>query len=55
MIKGLETKNETLVQAAATGLHANAADVGGNNIPVNGGAYNTDGTTVNQVLGILKV
>ena len=31
-------------------MHANSADVGGNNIPVNGGTYNADGLTVADVL-----
>src|SRR5206468_1143907 len=39
-----------LVAAAADEMHANAADVGGNNIPVTGGAYNPDGATVADVL-----
>jgi hypothetical protein len=46
MIKGLDTHNATLVTAAAEGFHANAADVSGNNKPVNGGTYNADGTTI---------
>jgi hypothetical protein len=51
MIKGLKTGNAALVTAAAEEMHANAADVGGNNLPVNGGTYNTDGLTVADVLG----
>jgi hypothetical protein len=50
MIKGLMGGNAALVQAAAMEMHANAANVGGNNIPITGGAYNADGTTVAQVL-----
>lgn len=50
MVKGLQTGNAALVTAAAEEMHANAADVGGNNIPVNGGTYNPDGLTVAQVL-----
>ncbi len=50
MIKGLQTGNVALVQAAAEEMHANAADVGGNNLPVTGGTYNTDGLTVADVL-----
>ena len=34
MIKGLQTGNAALVAAAADEMHANAADVGGNNFPV---------------------
>src|SRR5208337_1852290 len=34
MIKGLNSGNAALVTAAAEEMHANAADVGGNNIPV---------------------
>ena len=51
MIKGLNSGNAALVTAAAEEMHANAADVGGNNIPVNGGTYNTDGLTLADVLG----
>jgi hypothetical protein len=50
MIKGLQTGNAALVAAAAEEMHANSADVGGNNVPVTGGAYNADGTTVADVL-----
>ena len=48
MIKGLNSGNAALVTAAAEEMHANAADVGGNNIPVNGGTYNTDGLTARR-------
>ena len=50
MIEGLNTGNAALVAAAAEQMHANSADVGGNNIPVTGGAYNADGLTVADVL-----
>jgi trimeric autotransporter adhesin len=50
MIKGLETHNAALVKAAADGFHANAADVSGNNVPLNGGTYNADGTTIADAL-----
>jgi hypothetical protein len=50
MIKGLQTGNAALVEAAATEMHANAADVGGNNTPATGGTYNADGMTVADVL-----
>lgn len=50
MIEGLQTGNATLVAAAADQMHANSADVGGNNIPVTGGTYNPDGLTVAEVL-----
>jgi trimeric autotransporter adhesin len=50
MIKGLQTGNAALVAAAADEMHGNAADVGGNNAPVTGGTYNTDGLTVADVL-----
>jgi microcystin-dependent protein len=36
-------------------MHANSADVGGNNTPVTGGAYNPDGLTVADVLGTAVV
>ena len=51
MIKGLQTGNAALVAAAADQMHANSADVGGNNVPVTGGTYNPDGLTVAEVLG----
>ncbi|WFU15192.1 hypothetical protein [Bradyrhizobium sp. CB3481] len=50
MIEGLQTGNAALVAAAAEQMHANSADVGGNNIPVTGGTYNPDGLTVAEVL-----
>jgi hypothetical protein len=50
MIEGLQTGNAALVAAAADQMHANSADVGGNNIPVTGGTYNADGLTVADVL-----
>ena len=50
MIEGLNTGNAALVGAAAEQMHANSADVGGNNIPVTGGEYNPDGLTVAEVL-----
>src|SRR5215831_17651750 len=50
MIKGLQTGDAALVSAAAEEMHANAADVGGNNIPENGGNYNPDGLTAADVL-----
>ena len=50
VIKGLQTGNAALVAAAADEMHANAADVGGNNIPTTGGTYNADGLTVASVL-----
>jgi hypothetical protein len=52
MIKGLQTHNATLVKAAADGFHANAMDVSGNNVPLNGGAFNPDGTTVANALSM---
>jgi hypothetical protein len=50
MLEGLHSGNATLVAAAAQEMHANAADVGGNNVPTTGGTYNADGLTVAQVL-----
>ncbi|WP_316234114.1 hypothetical protein [Bradyrhizobium sp. SZCCHNR1098] len=50
ILEGFQAGNKALVAAAADQMHQNAADVGGNNIPVNGGAYNVDGTTIGQVL-----
>jgi len=51
MIKGLQTGNAAMVAAAADQMHANSADVGGNNVPATGGEYNPDGLTVAEVLG----
>jgi hypothetical protein len=51
MIKGLKTGNAALVTAAAEEMHANAADVGGNQLTVDGATYNTDGLTAADVLG----
>lgn len=51
MIKGLKSGDAALVTAAAEQMHANAADVGGNNVPVNGTAYNTDALTAADALG----
>jgi len=50
MIQGLQTGNAALVTAAAEGFHANAADVSGNNVPLNGGTFNADGVTVADAL-----
>ncbi|WP_257169854.1 hypothetical protein [Bradyrhizobium sp. SRS-191] len=50
ILEGFQTGNKALVAAAADQMHQNAADVGGNNIPVNGGAYDVNGTTIAQVL-----
>jgi hypothetical protein len=50
MIKGLNSGNAALVTAAAQVIHDNAADVGGNNIPVTGGTYNPDGLTAADAL-----
>jgi hypothetical protein len=50
MIKGLQTHDAALVKAAADGFHANAMDVSGNNVPLNGGAFNPDGTTIADAL-----
>jgi trimeric autotransporter adhesin len=50
MIKGLHTHNAALVTAAAEGFHANAADVSGNNVPLNGGTYNAAGMTIADAL-----
>jgi hypothetical protein len=49
-IRGLNTGNIALTQAGADQMHMNAADVAGNNIPVTGGVYNVDGTTIADVL-----
>jgi hypothetical protein len=54
MIKGLQTHDAALVKAAADGFHANAMDVSGNNVPLNGGTYNPDGTTIADALSTAK-
>jgi hypothetical protein len=51
MIKGLQSGNAALVTAAAQEMHANAADVSGNNVPLNGTAYNPDALTAAAALG----
>jgi hypothetical protein len=50
IIHGLKTGNATEVAAAAFQMHANAADVSGNNVPVDGGTFNTDGLTIAEAL-----
>ena len=50
ILEGFANGDKALVAAAASQMHANAADVGGNNIPITGGTYNGDGTTMAQVL-----
>ncbi len=50
MVTGLQNGNAALVAAAAEEMHANAADVSGNNVPVTGGTYNPDGLTLADVL-----
>jgi hypothetical protein len=50
LVTGLKTGNAALDNAAAQEMHANAADVGGNNVPTTGGTYNADGVTVADVL-----
>src|SRR5258705_11175306 len=50
MIKGLQTGNAALVAAAADQMHANSADVGGNNLPVTAGTSNPDGLPVAEWL-----
>jgi hypothetical protein len=55
MIKGLQTGNPALVTAAADQMHGNAVDVGGHNVPVTGGNYNSDGVTVAEVLAAAPV
>ncbi|WP_426528779.1 hypothetical protein [Bradyrhizobium sp. McL0615] len=55
VIKGLQTGDANLVTAAADQMHGNAVDVGGHNVPVTGGNYNTDGVTVTEVLATAPV
>jgi hypothetical protein len=50
MILGLQTEDVALVTAAREATSQNWADNAGNNIPVTGGTYNTDGTTIAEVL-----
>ncbi|HEX2653774.1 MAG TPA: hypothetical protein VHN11_09015 [Xanthobacteraceae bacterium] len=51
LIDGLKHHDAALVAAAAQGVHDNAMDLGGNNVPLNGGDYNPDGKTIAEVLG----
>ena len=47
IIKGTNVSNaDSILQAAATGFHDNAADVSGNNTPKGGSSFNPDATTV---------
>jgi hypothetical protein len=50
IIHGLQTGNADEVNAGANQMMANAADVSSNNVPVNGGTYNTAGLTVADAL-----
>ncbi len=50
ILEGFANNDKALVAAAAAQMHANAADVGGNSVPITGGVYNGDGTTIAQVL-----
>ncbi len=50
MIKGLKSGDAGLVAAAGEEMHANAADVGGNNVGFDGTMYNTDGRSTAEVL-----
>ena len=49
-VEGLHTGDLDKVTAAAQQLHDNAADVGGNNIPLGGGTYSPDAITVADAL-----
>src|SRR3984893_16687334 len=55
IIKGLKSGNIALVSAAAGVIHANAADVSGNNIGVGGGTFNANATTAAKALGTAAV
>lgn len=50
IIHGLQTGAAAEVKAGADQMMANAADVSSNNVPVNGGTYNTAGLTVADAL-----
>jgi hypothetical protein len=49
MIDALNTNNLDEAKAAAAQMHANVADVSGNNMAIHGGTYNADGLTPAQV------
>jgi hypothetical protein len=51
-IQGLKSGNTALVAAAGSGFIADAKDVSGNNIPVTGGKYNGNATTITQALSM---
>jgi hypothetical protein len=51
-IQGLKSGNAALVAAAGSGFIADAKDVSGNNIPVTGGVYNGNATTITQALSM---
>jgi trimeric autotransporter adhesin len=51
-IQGLKSGNAVLVAAAGSGFIADAKDVSGNNVPVTGGAFNGNATTITQALSM---
>jgi hypothetical protein len=51
-IQGLKSGNAALVAAAGSGFIADAKDVSGNNVPVTGGKYNGNATTITQALSM---
>jgi hypothetical protein len=51
-IQGLKSGNAALVAAAGSGFIADAKDVSGNNVPVTGGQYNGNATTIAQALSM---
>jgi hypothetical protein len=46
ILDGINTDNLNEISAAAAGFQANAADVSGNNVPINGGSYDSAATTL---------
>jgi hypothetical protein len=51
-IQGLKSGNAALVAAAGSGFIADAKDVSGNNVPVTGGKFNGNATTITQALSM---
>ena len=51
-IQGLKSGNAALVAAAGSGFIADANDVSGNNVPVTGGKYNGNATTITKALSM---
>jgi len=51
-IQGLKSGHAALAAAAVAGFIADAKDVSGNNVPVTGGKYNGNATTITKALSM---